>query len=184
MGRILFWAIATVMLAGATHLAVVLFTPDISMASLIGRITAATAVNRMVVLEPEETATLVHEINPDLAYAVCPYDIADNDLQITLEIPDTYWSISIYNERGDNIYTLNDRQAGASYLVLRLVQKASASDETLVPSLTEGNAVVVRTSSLRGVIMLRAMVPNGAYRQRIRDTLNASRCAPRARETS
>lgn len=176
MGRILFWILATAILAAGTHLAVVLFTPDVSMASLIDRIRTATAVNRMVVLERDEVGGLIHEPNPDLAYAVCPYDITGGELQVRLEIPDTYWSVAVYSDRGDNIYTLNDRQAGTSYLVLRLVRTGTAPEAGLAPALLTTSSVVVQTDSLRGIVMLRTLIPSAAYRQRAMEILQASNC--------
>lgn len=176
MGRTLFWILATAILAAASHLAVVLFTPDVSMASLVERIRTATAVNRMVVLEHWEVGGLIHEPNPDLAYAVCPYDITGGDLQVRLEIPDTYWSVAVYSERGDNIYTLNDRQAGTSYLVLRLLRTGTAPEAGLAPDLLTTGSVVVQTDSLRGIVMLRTLIPSSAYRKRATEILEASSC--------
>ncbi|MGF7160283.1 putative membrane protein [Rhodoligotrophos appendicifer] len=196
MGRFAFWCIAVLLLAATTHLAVVLFTPGISMESIIGRVFTTAPLNSMVVLEADATPTILREANPDLVYAVCPYDISVQPLSISTKIPEFYWSISIYSDRGDNVYTLNDQQAGVSALDFRLELEPPTLDLTqLVASDEEeeatkeaavaaaDNIVHLETPTERGVVLLRAFLPDPAYRSRVTAALQASSCAPAAAET-
>ncbi|WP_342642885.1 DUF1254 domain-containing protein [Rhodoligotrophos ferricapiens] len=191
MARLAFWSTAVILLALATHLASVLFSPAVSMASTLERIFSIAPVNRMTVLDQEVMGNVVRELNPDLVYAICPYDIGSHPLAIEAHIPDFYWSISVYSAKGDNVYTLNDQQAGVSILRFRLaldqagfsleemVADSEAEEEAAEAEAAKGDdTVVINTPTAQGVILLRAFMPDPAYRGRLTDALAASSCRP------
>jgi uncharacterized membrane protein len=190
MGRLLFWLLAAILLGAGTHLATVLFSPAVSMASVMSRFHAAAPLNRMTVLGPEILGTVLREPNPDIVYAVCPYDLQAGDLLIDASIPEFYWALSIYSNRGDNVYTLNDQQAGVSRLRFRLqlekpafdLQEVITGDEDAeeaaeVQIQTKDDTVLVKTPTADGLVMLRAFLPDQAYRARVTEQLAASSCA-------
>ncbi|WP_137389943.1 DUF1254 domain-containing protein [Rhodoligotrophos defluvii] len=191
MGRIFFWGAAVLLLALATHLGAVLFSPAVSMTSAMERAFAVTPVNAMTVLDEEIVGNVLREANPDLVYAVCPYDLRHGALSIDAHIPEFYWSISLYTVQGDNIYTLNDEQAGVSNLRFRLeLEKPTLDIEKVIGSEAEEEAaaaaeaaksddtVLLKTPTERGVVLLRAFLPDPAYRERVAQVLAASSCHP------
>jgi len=191
MARLIFWLFAAILLGAGTHLATVLFSPAVSMVSVMSRFHSAAPTNQMTVLGPDVLGTVLREPNPDIVYAVCPYDIAAGDLRIDASIPEFYWALSIYSERGDNVYTLNDQQAGVSHLrfqlqlerpVLDLQEMVSGDEEeeeaAAVKIQTKDDTVLVKTPTSSGVVMLRAFLPDQAYRARVTEQLSASSCSP------
>lgn len=178
MGRWVFWSVALLMVGVTTHLGVVLFAPTLNMARVFDRIFAITPVNSMIVLDDEMTAAVLREPDPDTAYAICPFDISAGPLIVALDIPDTYWAMSVYSYRGDNIYTLNDRQSGERRLKMRLEQDQFIPLDERIPSLREGNTFIVRSPTNRGAIILRAFVPNEPHMERVRSALGRSSCTP------
>ena len=61
--------------------------------------------------------------SPDMLYSICVYDLnaAGGAIRVsTHDMPDTYWSVSLFDVDTNNFYALNDRQtkAGAADFVL------------------------------------------------------------------
>lgn len=190
MARLIFWLFAAILLGAATHLGVVLFSPGVSMASVMKRFHTAAPSNAMTVLGADVVGTVLRENNPDIVYAVCPYDLSGGDLLVDASIPEFYWALSIYSDRGDNVYTLNDQQAGVSHLRFRLqlerpvldLQELVAGDEEEEEAAelkiqTKDDTVLVKSPSEVGVVILRAFLPDQAYRARVTEQLAASSCA-------
>ena len=62
--------------------------------------------------------------SPDLLYSSILYDVSQHPLIIRTVIPQhTYWSISLYNSRTDNYFSLNDTQATSKKLRIAVVSK-------------------------------------------------------------
>ncbi|MGI9415819.1 MAG: DUF1254 domain-containing protein [Hyphomicrobiales bacterium] len=180
MMRWLYWIAATGILAVVVHLGVVIFVPGVDTGQKMAELEAAGEVNMLHRLGASgDKLTPLTEPSPDLAYAFCKFDIRDRPLLIEGKIPPTYWSVSVYSETGDNVYTLNDRQAGVPSIKLMIVREG----DTFEPS-TSGDrpddAIVVRTPTSTGLVLFRAFIPDRSQLDVVERHLAASKCASRS----
>jgi uncharacterized membrane protein len=93
--------------------------------------------------------------SPDMVMMFGTYDISRQPVRIEFTVPDwdTYWSISLYAWNTDNFFVLNDRAAktrGLDLVIVRPNQK----------HLSKSNPALVVAPTVRGIIVIRAVVKN------------------------
>ncbi|MGE0004915.1 MAG: hypothetical protein AB7S92_04940 [Parvibaculaceae bacterium] len=112
MRSVLFWLAVALVIGAVSHLSYVLIAPSFAMQRLIGAALDDAPVNRFVLLDAPEQMRLIGETAAETVAAKCLFDISRGELLITAEMPDTFWSLTIYSDKGSDLYTINDRQAG------------------------------------------------------------------------
>ena len=117
--------------------------------------------------------------SPDLLYATCVYEVATRPLRVRLDpvpAPDAarYWSLALYAANTDNVFSLNDREAGGSAVDLTLVPASGALDAA-VPA----GSRTVKVPGTRGLLLMRVLVPDRARDLAAAESLRrALRCEP------
>jgi uncharacterized membrane protein len=111
--------------------------------------------------------------SPDLLYAICVYDLgaANGAVRVSTHgMPNTYWSVSVFDADTDNFYTLNDRQAvTGSVDFLLMAKQASVSD---------GRLPVVAAPTRRGIVLFRALIDDEKRLAEIDAARHLADCAP------
>ena len=109
----------------------------------------------------------------DLLYSICVYDLsaADGAVRVhTHDMPETYWSASVFDADTNNFYAINDQQA-----------KSGAADFILVPQgkSAEANRLpVVTAPTNRGIVLFRTLVNDEADVARIDAARHNAACEP------
>jgi len=144
------WILATLVVAGIVHVASVMATPHVIM-QVTMRAIGQGGVNVMRFgKRPTAESRGVVRPSPDLLYASCVYDLSNGPVRVTASgMPDTYWSVSLFDADTNNFYVLNDRQA-----------KTGAVDFTIVPPDQDRQPVgtVVRAPTRRGLVLFRTLI--------------------------
>jgi uncharacterized membrane protein len=148
------WIAATLLIAIAVHFATLLALPRLIMMRTMGAITRLVAANTML-YPPRPTARSrgVVRPSPDLLYSICIYDLAaaNGALRVTThDMPDTYWSVSLFDADTNNFYALNDRQAGNGAADFLLLAAGASVPNDRLP-------VVIAPTS-RGIVLFRTLV--------------------------
>ena len=179
MRRFIFWSLAIVLLAAAAHIVTSVFFPRLEREDTVAELMGATKLNQLTVLDDEsKLKTMLRGVPSDMAFALCPYDISKTPITISAPLPGTYWSISIFEPSGRNIYTLNDTQVGTHHFAAQLIQgeaKTTAEEDT---SKREGGGIVIHTKEPTGVVIIRAFVEDRASRKSAHAALAATECKP------
>lgn len=179
MRRFLFWAIAIVLLAAASHIVTSVFFPQLEREDTVATLMASSDVNQLTVIEDEaKMKDVLRGVPTDMAYAVCPYDISEKPISISAPLPGTYWSISIFEPSGRNIYTLNDTQVGTDHFAAVIMQGEAKTAAEEDASKREGGGIVIHTKETSGVVVIRAFIDDIASRKSARDALAATECKP------
>ncbi len=179
MKALFYWLIASALLAVVVHLFIVIFVPGVDTGQKMAQFTSAAAVNEFHQIDRVSPQTLLNEADPDLAYAFCTYDISDKALEIEAHIPPTYWSVSIYTNTADNIYTLNDTQAGVETIKLLLARDGEEVDLANGIGQRDENTILIRSPSTEGLILFRAYIGDGSLDRRVRSYYAESGCSSR-----
>ena len=148
------WIAATLLVAAIVHVATVLLLPRLIMLRTVAGISKRAAANTILhAPRPNANSRGVVRPSPDLLYSICVYDLsaAGGAIRVsTHDMPDTYWSVSLFDVDTNNFYALNDQQtkAGAADFLLT----ASAA-----PAGSAGLPVVVPPSN-RGIVLFRTLI--------------------------
>ena len=144
------WILATLVVAGVAHVASVMATPHIIMHMTMRGIGRGGVNTMMFGKRPTSASRGVVRPSPDLLYASCVYDLSKGPVRVTASgMPDTYWSVSLFDADTNNFYVLNDRQA-----------KTGAVDFTIVPPDQDKQPLgtVVRSPTRRGLVLFRTLI--------------------------
>ncbi len=146
--------VAAIAIAVLVHVGSVLAIPRLVMWRATGAMARNTGFNTMshAVRATWQSRTIVRP-SPDLLYSSCPYDLSAAGAALHVHatgMPDTYWSVSVFDANTDNIYVLNDRQAKNGNVDFVLVGPNTG--------ILNGGPRQVWSPTTRGVVLFRTLV--------------------------
>ncbi|MEM6534535.1 MAG: DUF1254 domain-containing protein [Pseudomonadota bacterium] len=121
-----------------------------------------------------ETQRIVRP-SPDLAYSICLFDASSGPVEISAPAWDGYGSLSIFNERTDNVFVTSlDAAEDAPNQVI-------VGPEGYVPSpdiAIEGEAPPILILTGEGVALIRRLAPSQALHDAAQSLVDQSVCQP------
>ena len=145
----LFWLAVAATLGGIVHLAAMLVIPSLAPKSAYSRFEASIEPNRATVMGPALPDDPAFPFaSPDLVYVLCRYDVAERPLRFVASLPNTYWSLGLFEPDGGNFYHTNSMQSPTGQPDLVLVGRGQELE-------TGTDLAVTEATSPRGLIMLR-----------------------------
>ena len=139
----------------AGHIATVLGAPYVLAGAVIWKVSQGGAASNRFTFMPRTTEASrgVVRPSPDLAYAICPFDLSRGPIHVRAAPWGDYMSISVFQANGDNVYAVNDREAprGVDFILATGEQAASVQGRPGMP--------VVMSPSARGLILDRRLAP-------------------------
>jgi uncharacterized membrane protein len=165
--------------AGIVHIAVLLLLPyytERDAWSLLSRTADYYTTTRIG--GSGATTPLVRSVDPLFAAVACRFDLADGVLHVDAEGSVPFWSMSVYDRNGQNIYSFNDRTAPdgqVNFVVLTPVQTIEVR-KTLPESFVD--SVFVEADLAEGIVVVRAFVPDPTWRNAIDGFLSGVSCDP------
>lgn len=149
--------LVTLGMAAAVHLLAVGAAPYLIMHTLMdGPISRGMNMRNQVAFPPPVSAKVKTVVmpSPDLLYSVCAYDLSEGPVRISANPQLTsYWSLALYGANSDNFYVVNDRKAAGKPVDLWLL----AGNAELLGKTTDPGAVVVRSPSTKGFLLMRVL---------------------------
>jgi uncharacterized membrane protein len=124
----LYWIAVALLIGAVSHLSYVLIAPSFAMQRLMGGSKEDSQINRFVLLDAAEQLRLLGETPTEALSGKCIFDISKGELSVAAEMPHTFWSLTIYSDRGADLYTINDRQAGTDKFKLTVKQAPGVMD--------------------------------------------------------
>jgi uncharacterized membrane protein len=168
------WLVAVLVVAAAVHVASVMLLPHIIMNRTMGAIAHRTGVNKMShAPQPTAAARGVVRPSPDLLYSTCIYDLdaAGGALRVHASgMPDTYWSVSLFDNETDNFYVVNDRQAKDGAVDFLIIAPGAFVDGTRLP--------VVVAPTKRGIVLFRTLIDDETHFADIDRARHGAACEP------
>lgn len=174
--RILFLGICGLVLAGIIHIVIILLIPALGSKDAARQImdkAPSLTFQRM----SKDSNALISSADPFFQTAVCRYDTGDNGVIVTADKANQFWSASVFNARGEVIYSVNDRTAIANKLSLLIVSPVQmAAIRQIQPDELE-TSIVVETNFREGFILLRALVREPSLQQESETFLSTASCS-------
>ncbi len=147
------WLVFTVAIAGVVHVGLMIATPHFIMERAMARI-AQGGVNTIAhARRPTAASRGIVRPSPDLLYSTCVFDLdaAGGALRVHASgMPDTYWSVSAFDDDTNNFFVENDRQAKGA--VDFIITAPGHFVDTTLP--------VVTAPSVRGLVLFRTLINN------------------------
>lgn len=152
----------------AVHLLVIAATPRVVMWVAARRIEdRAGGTNAWVHAERvTPRSQQVVRSSPDLAYSACAWDLTEGPVRISAPAWGGYFSLSLYDDRSENFFVANNRDAGGEGVDLVLATPGQAAElpadrPSDLPSDLDGSGarLTVAAPSSTGVALLRYLAP-------------------------
>ena len=178
MKKILFWSVSILLLASAVHIITAVVMPRLEREKTLNALVSSMKSNQLTLVTGKNRENFILSGVPsDLAIALCPFDISSAPLAITAPLPGSYWSVSIFNLAGENIYTINDKQVGTNQFSALIMGEADQTIEAEDSSKRKGEGIVIRSQTDQGIVLLRTFVPDGAALRRVEEVLAQTSCS-------
>lgn len=165
--------VLVVLLAAALlHVASLWLLPRAIVAYVRHRVIADVGVNTIHHAPlPDETWHGVPMPSPDQLYAACAYDVSQGAVEVSADVPDSYFSISAFADNTDNVFVADDRELARPRARLLLTRDPGLRDP-------EGRRLLV-VPTARGVVLFRWLVLDRAELPRFEALARSARCEAR-----
>lgn len=162
--------------AGIVHIAVLLLVPSYSERDAWSALSQQANFYRTVRLDPPNAPPMIGSLDPLFDAVACRFDLRDGVLQVHGEGPVPYWSISVHDRAGLNIFAFNDRSApqGRLDLVVATPAQMIALRNALPPALDK--SVFVEAAIDEGIVVVRTFAPDESWEPTISEWLRAVGC--------
>ncbi|MCP3054859.1 DUF1254 domain-containing protein [Aurantimonas marianensis] len=119
-------------------------------------------------------------VDPAFVTASCRFSVAKGPVRILANYDDSpFWSASIYDRRGDTLYSINDRSAvdGVFNLLVGSREQIVEFNANLGPD-PEETAIPVELDISEGYMTIRVLVDEESKRPSARAFVNSLQCEP------
>lgn len=97
-------------------------------------------------------------LDPAMKHAICRFQLVNGAVYFDADIPAPFWSIGIFNQAGEAVYSLNNRTAGADRLSMLLITPEQLSILRENPPENLEDLIVIEVDEISGIALLRAYV--------------------------
>ena len=172
-----FWLVVCTIFMLVGHLSYVLFFPPYMMEQKLSTSFVSNISPSFVILDREQTLELFPAEDPNVLHGICPFDVSQGTVKISIAPYMHYWSLSIYSQRGDSYYSINDRQSLGSNLKI-FVREASndEADPNKKQQELVADKTVIDAPALKGWAVLRFQIYNKAARAAIAEEMKTFTC--------
>jgi uncharacterized membrane protein len=126
---------------------------------------------------PEAGAEPLASLDPRMLHAVCRFSLVNGPVRVRAEFPDEFWSVAVFDRRGRNVYSLNDRAVERSRLDMAILTPVQVAQIRQDPPAALETAIVLELPIESGFVLLRAFVPDDSLLQRVSGALQGADCA-------
>ena len=180
MRRLLYAVAVGLVGAGIVHIVVLLLLPDFSERDAWSRLENRGELYRMIRIDGTPAAAeVIHRSADPLFYvAACRFDLESGPVHVTAELDLRFWSVSIFNDRGQSIYSFNDRNSSSGALDLAIATPVQMVELRKDLPDAFADSIFVEADLSRGMVVLRLFEPDPGNRQAASAMLDGAACAP------
>lgn len=165
--------------AGIVHIAVLFLLPAYSQNDVWSQLSANPQPYTPVRLEADASGRAAALSNPFLKAAACQFDLADGVLHLRAQSRIPFWSASVYDRSGLNVFSLTDRAANGPVLDLVVASPAQMSRLRIGPPEELERSVFVETAVEQGFALVRIFVPDETWEDLADAFFGNLTCVPR-----
>jgi uncharacterized membrane protein len=178
MKRTLLFILGGILLGGIIHIAVVFMVPLFASEDAWAEMRRFGRDGQFHILpQPQAGAEPLASLDPHMLYAVCRFSLADGPVRIRATLPDDFWSVAVFDRRGRNVYSLNDRSAEGSELDLAVITPVQMAQLRQDPPQSLESAIVVELPIEVGFALFRVFVADDSLLPGATAMLTSANCA-------
>jgi len=163
--------------AGIVHIVILLLLPYYAERDAWTLISEAGPEYSMVQLNRSAAgATVLSDADPLFEVGACRFDLAQGMVHISAAERMPYWSLSLFDRRGINIYSLNDRAASDGALDVVIATPAQLLELRKAAPEEYADSVIVEAAADEAIAVVRSFVPDISWRPSVERNLAATTC--------
>ena len=177
MSRLFYALLVSLVGACIVHIAVLLLLPRFSERDAWSSLAEAGDFYKAVRIDTNDgSPPVVKAVDPLFHAAACRFDLGEGPVHIRAPGTVPFWSVSIYNRAGQNIYSFNDRatdNGALDFVVLTTAQMIEVRKQ--VPE-EFSKAIFVEAPIGEGIVMVRSFVPDPTWEETTTEFLARIAC--------
>jgi len=163
--------------AGIVHIAVLLLLPQFSERDAWSSLAEAGDFYKAVRIDAGDgSQPIVKAAGPLFHASACRFDLANGPVHLRAPGTVPFWSVSIYNRAGQNVYSFNDRatdKGALDFVVLTSDQMIEV--RKAVPKSFQ-KAIFVQVPIGEGIVLVRSFVPDPTWEEATSEFLARLAC--------
>ena len=165
--------------AGIVHIAILLLLPLLSERDAWSRLATAADLYVMTAADGSDGgAPAVEAPDPFFRASACRFDLQDGPVRLKADGGVPFWSASIYDRGGQNIYNFNDRTAADGALDFVVVTPTQMIDMRKELPADLESSVFVEADVDEGIVVVRAFAPDDSWATILATYLRSVACQP------
>lgn len=164
--------------AGIVHIAILFLLPHMTERDAWTRLAELGEVHETVVFDREEGSRLLAIPDPLFLAAACRFELDEGPVRISAPGRMLFWSLSVYDRTGQNIFSLNDRTASESELDIVILKPVHMLELRHTFPEDFAGSIFVEAELDAGMAVIRSFVPDETWRPRVSDYLRSISCDP------
>lgn len=176
MTRLLHAIILGLVGAGIVHIAILLLVPSYSQRDAWSALSERSNYYTLTRLDPPGEAPLIGSIDPLFNAVACRFDLSEGVVRVHGPGGAPYWSLSVYDRVGQNVFSVNDNSspgANLDFVVATPVQMIELRN-AMPPEFDA--SVFVEADLDDGIIVVRAFAPDASFDADIAGYLQGLAC--------
>ncbi len=130
MGKV-FWCIMGLAGAVLVHICFILFAPLELFRIRSSFSDTIKFSNQLVILPDDVRRNLLPSLRGPGVAAYCGIDLSGGAVTIAMRPPQTYWTLAVFSQRGEQLYALNERQADAEEIAIDFMHAPSLIEQVM-----------------------------------------------------
>jgi uncharacterized membrane protein len=164
--------------AGIVHIAVLLLLPVVSERDAWSRLAQAGGLYAVTPLHGAESdRRVLRSADPLFRAVACRFDLGDGITHVRGVGRLPYWSVSIYDRAGRNLYSFNDRSSIKGTLDLVVLTPAQMIEVRKDLPEAYAESVFFEAEIGEGIVVVRGFVPDASWTQVVARQLDALSCS-------
>ena len=181
LGR-LYWVITAAFVGLSVHLATILFFPSITFQHRVKQFASDAKVNSFFMMKPAAQVALFPTATAQDVVGLCLLDVSSGKVAISARMPRGQWALTIYGASGEQVYGINDVEAGTGDFTIELSPAKGIIEQLRGRSDDDAGQIEnvgwhAELNEQRGVAVLWAPVPDQTRWGEIQNALSSTRCA-------
>ncbi len=178
MTRTLLWILGGIGLGLIIHLIVILTLPSLSQKTFWTQAQGFASVEKFVVLGDIETSTPnPFKLDPELIYGVCKLDLALGVGLLNARLPDTFWSVSVFDETGRALFGTTNKPGVDQLLQLGVFNQSQIKQLSRQELSIPNSLLIVEANTDNLFVVVRLAPPHQSMRARYRTLLSRVACS-------
>jgi uncharacterized membrane protein len=177
----LFWIAAGLAAAAASYAGFLLFVPGLIFSAEIARMSNGHGSNSFFILAEKDQAKLLPGLPQSGVTGLCLFDVSKTGVTLSANLPEGFWITTIYSDKGETIYTVNNRQSGSNTFNVSLsrapgfLELLAQATEKERPEIDSG--WTVQSPEPRGLAVVWYPLPDPALREAAAAAVARSSCS-------